>query len=190
MQRLGPAELTLAEIATEAGLTAGALVQRYGSKRALMIALAEAVAASAGDMIRALRQKHRSPLAAIRAYGSCMAQMASTPEALARNLAYLTEDISDPDRRGHLLVQSRATREGLEELLDEAVASGELKPETDTRMLARTLETVIGGALFTWAVYREGTAQRMMAEHVDAVLLPHRRARKRHRRSGGAQNST
>jgi AcrR family transcriptional regulator len=33
--RVGPAELTLGAIAAEAGVTAGALVQRFGSKRLL-----------------------------------------------------------------------------------------------------------------------------------------------------------
>jgi AcrR family transcriptional regulator len=173
MERLGPGELTLAEIAAEAGLTAGALVQRFGSKRQLQITLAAGVAASAGDMIRALREKHRSPLAAVRDYAECMAHLAKTPQALERNLAYLTVDISDPELRKHLLVQSRATRAGLRELLDEAVRLRELRRGTDTATLARTLETVIGGALFSWAVYREGTAAQCMREHVDAVLDPH-----------------
>jgi AcrR family transcriptional regulator len=38
MHRRGPAELTLREIAAEAGVTAGALVQRFGSKRAMLLA--------------------------------------------------------------------------------------------------------------------------------------------------------
>jgi AcrR family transcriptional regulator len=173
MERLGPSELTLADIAAEAGLTAGALVQRFGSKRQLQIALAAGVAASAGDMIRQLRERHRSPLAAVRAYAECMAHLARSPAALERNLAYLTGDISDPDLRKHLLVQSRATRAGLRQLLDEAVGACELRRGTDTATLARTLETVIGGALLSWAIYREGSAGRYMREHVDAVLDPH-----------------
>ena len=41
MSRLGPRELTLAHIANEAGLTASALVQRFGSKRGLLLAMSE-----------------------------------------------------------------------------------------------------------------------------------------------------
>jgi AcrR family transcriptional regulator len=173
MQRLGPSDLTLAEIAQEAGVTAGALVQRFGSKRGLQIALAEAVASSAGAMIHGLREKHDSPVGAIRDYAECMAQLAATPEVLARNLAYLTQDVADPDLRKNLLVQSRATRKALKELLDEGVERGELVPGADTRALARTLESVIGGALMSWAIYREGTAKRYLREHVDTLLAPH-----------------
>jgi AcrR family transcriptional regulator len=179
MQRLAPGELTLAEIAAEAGITAGALVQRFGSKRNLQIALARGAAESAGEMLRGLRTRNDSPLATIRDYAECMAGMARTPEALARNLAYLTVDISDPELRKPLLLQSRATRAGLQELLDEAVQRRELRAGTDTSSLARILETIIGGALFTWAVYREGTAARSMMEHVDGVLDPHLTAKGR-----------
>ena len=46
MMRVGPAELTLGAIAAEAGITAGALVQRFGSKRELMLAHARYAAAT------------------------------------------------------------------------------------------------------------------------------------------------
>jgi AcrR family transcriptional regulator len=175
MTRLGPAELTLAHIADEAGVTAGALVQRFGSKRGLQVALAKAAAASAGAMIRGLRSQRDSPIDAIRDYAEGMALMAATPEALARNLAYLTQDVSDPDLRKSLLVQSRATRKAIKELLDEAAAKRELDSSADTKALARTLESVISGALFSWAIYREGSAKRYVREHVDTVLTPHLR---------------
>ena len=67
MTRLGPRELTLSAIAEEAGVTAGALVQRFGSKRALLLRLSEGAASSTGDFMRGLLVKHRSQLAALRA---------------------------------------------------------------------------------------------------------------------------
>src|SRR5688500_20325968 len=89
MQRLGPTELTLADIAAEAGLTAGALVQRFGSKRDLLLKLSERFSEGTTEMFAQLRRGHRSPLAALRAYAECMAGMAATPAALIRNLSYL-----------------------------------------------------------------------------------------------------
>ena len=181
MQRLGPGELTLAEIAAEAGVTAGALAQRFGSKRALLLALSEGAAAAAGEMVRGMRAAHRSPLGAVRAYAECLAGLASSPAALARNLAYLQIDLADPDFRTLLAAQGRATREGLLELLEEAVAAGELARGTDVRSLARTVEIAINGALFTWAFYREGTAARFMRDAVAAVLAPYVPKRRRGR---------
>jgi AcrR family transcriptional regulator len=185
MQRLGPHELTLAAIAAEAGLTAGALVQRFGSKRQLQIALAQAVADSADDMIRALRARHSSALDTILDYADCMAQMAATPEALVRNLRYLTADVADPELRKPLTKQAQRTIAALRELLDEAVQRGELRRGIDTQSLARTLSTLIGGALFSWAVMREGTASRYMREHVNDLLDPFRTSNGSARRKTG-----
>lgn len=171
--RLAPSELTLAEIATEAGVTAGALAQRFGSKRALLLALAKGAADSTGDFIGQLKAAHRSPLAAVRAYAECMAQLAQSPAALARNLAYLQIDLADPDFREQLSVQARATRAGLRDLLETAVAKGELKRGTDVATLARTVEVMVNGSLMTWAFYHEGPADRWIRDDVNAVLAPH-----------------
>ena len=173
--RLAPSELTLGEIAAEAGVTAGALAQRFGSKRALLLALARAAAASTGDLIGQLKTAHRSPLAAVRAYAECMAQLAQSPAALARNLAYLQIDLADPDFREQLAVQAKATRAGLIDLLTAAVAAGELRRSTDVASLARTVEAMVSGSLMTWAFYREGPAERWIRDDVNAVLRPYLR---------------
>jgi AcrR family transcriptional regulator len=182
MQRVGPGDLTLAAIAAEAGVTAGALAQRFGSKRALLLALADAAAASAGELVRGIRRAHRSPLAAVRAYAECLAQLASSPAALAHNLAYLQIDLGDPEFRERLAAQGRATRAELLQMLDQAVRAGELRRGTDPRALVRVLEIALNGALFTWACYLEGTAAGFMRSAVDAVLAPYR-PRKRGQRA-------
>lgn len=180
MARVGPAELTLAEIAAEAGVTAGALVQRFGSKRGLMVTMASLLAGGSPEFFRGMRERHRSPLAVIRAYARCMAGLARSPAEVARNFAYFQNDLTDPALRGHLVAYSRANRDELRTLVREAVAAGELAPGTDARALARSLEAVVGGALLTWAIYAEGAADRWLLAHVDAVLAPYvvRRARK------------
>ena len=108
MSRVGPSELTLGHIAAEAGVTAGLLVQRFGSKRDLMLKLSERFSSGTGEMFAQLRQGHRSPLAVLRAYAECMAGMADTPAAFMRNLSYLQIDLTDPDFRNAL----REEREG------------------------------------------------------------------------------
>ncbi|MDQ3519850.1 MAG: TetR/AcrR family transcriptional regulator, partial [Gemmatimonadota bacterium] len=147
VSRVGPGELTLAVIAAEAGVTAGALVQRFGSKRALLLALSAGAADSAGGFIEQLRARHRSPLATLRDYAECMSHLAESPAALTRNLAYLQIDLADADFRKHLVVQSRATRDGFQKLLGEAIAAGELARGTDSRKLAHAVEAVLSGSL-------------------------------------------
>jgi AcrR family transcriptional regulator len=173
MMRRGPHELTLADIAAEAGVTAGRLVQRFGSKRDLLLSLSARFARSAQPVFAQLRSAHASPLATLRAYASCMAGLAPTPEALLRNLAYLQLDLTDAAFRGHLVENARATRREIETLVRAAVAAGELHGEVDHRSLARTVETVINGALMKWACYREGSAVDWIRRDLEAVLKPH-----------------
>lgn len=174
MARVGPAELTLAAIAGEAGVTAGALVQRFGSKRDLLVAMSRGLAEASGGMISGVRARAGSPLAALRAWAACYAKLAASPDALARNLAYLQIDLTDPDLHAALLAQAHATRAGLAALVREAVAAGELAPGTNPRVLARLIETTITGSLMTWAIYREGPAVRWLRKDIDAALRPYR----------------
>jgi AcrR family transcriptional regulator len=172
MSKVGPRELTLAAIAKEAGVTAAVLVQRFGSKRALLLALAAKYSDGAGEFITALAKQHASPLAAMRAYADCMAGMAASPAALARNLAYLQIDMTDPDFRRHLVKQARATRAGLRRLVESALQAGELAPSVNPAQLARTIEAVLSGSMMSWGFYREGTAARWMRADLEAVLAP------------------
>lgn len=182
MSRLGPGELTLAEIAAEAGVTAGALVQRFGSKRDLMLALSARFSGGTSEMFAALRQAHRSPLAALRAYGDCISGLATSPEALARNLSYLQIDLTDPDLRKHLVAQARAARVELQLLIKDAVTAGELVREVNPTRLARTVEAILGGSMMAWAYYDEGTATQWMRDDLHAVLKPYLSKRKKTKR--------
>jgi AcrR family transcriptional regulator len=180
MSRLGPGELTLAEIAAEAGVTAGALVQRFGSKRELMLALSERFSGGTSEMFAAIRQAHRSPLAALRAYGDCISGLATSPEALARNLSYLQIDLTDPGLRKHLVAQARASRLELQSIIKDAIAAGELVRDTNPTRLARTVEAILSGSMVTWAYYEEGTAKQWMRDDLEAVLKPYlKKKRKR-----------
>lgn len=179
MAELGPHQITLADIAAEAGLTAGALVQRFGSKRALLLALSEKFAHSTGAMFESLRAAAPSPLATLYAYGECMAQMGDSPEALAHHLMWLQQDLTDPDFRRFTLLQARASRRELRQLIAEAVAQGLLQRGVDASSLARALEITVGGSLIAWAVYQEGTAARWVRHDLDALLGPHLTTRAR-----------
>jgi AcrR family transcriptional regulator len=173
MSRVGPRELTLSAIAKEAGVTASVLIQRFGSKRALLLALSEKYANAAGEIMAALAKQHASPLANLRAYADCMAGMATSPAALARNLAYLQIDLTDPEFRKHLVKQARATRAGLRRLVEAASKAGELASSANPSQLARTIEAVLSGSMLTWAFYRQGSAAKWMRADLEAVLRPY-----------------
>jgi len=175
MHRRGPAELTLREIAAEAGVTAGALVQRFGSKRALQLAHARYAAAS-GDvgvpLPRPRTSSSAASLAALRAVTAVHAQLAASPRAAVRNLAYLHNDLADPALRRHLLRMSRAARAYYERLVADAVAAGELRADTNVQTLARMIEVTLGGSFMTWTLYREGSAADWLRKDLDATLGP------------------
>lgn len=172
MSRVGPTKLKLSEIAAEAGLTAGALVQRFGSKRGLMLELMSALSGSTDEMFAQLRDANPSPLAALRAYADCFAMMGESPGALAHHLSYLQLDLTDPDFHQHTLAQARATRAAFRALLRDAMAAGELETTADIDALARAVQVTLSGSLMTWAFYRERTAAEFMRDDLDTVLAP------------------
>jgi len=178
MSRVGPGELTLALIAEEAGVTAGALVQRFGSRRQLLVTMSALLSTGTREFFQQLREPGKAPLDVIRAYADCMAGMAPTPASLLRNFAYLQADLEDPDIRRHLVAQSRAVRRELTALLEDAVGRGELARDTDVAALARNIEALISGALLTWAFHEQGTAGTWLRSHLDALLRPYARARR------------
>ena len=79
MLRLGPHEVTLADIAAEAGLTASALVQRFGSKRALLLALSERYAHGTAELFAGLGRRRVAARGDLRVR-HCMAQMGESAE--------------------------------------------------------------------------------------------------------------
>ena len=173
MMRVGPAELTLGAIAAEAGITAGALVQRFGSKRELMLAHARTAAATGDIGFGPPGKRTSSPLRAIRASTETYARLAASPRAAVRNLAYLQHDLADPALRRNLLRLSRAARAHYEQLVADAIAAGELRADTDVPMLARMIEVTLGGSFPAWTLYREGSAAERLREDLKATLRPY-----------------
>ena len=173
MSRLGPGELRLADIAEEAGVTASALVQRFGSKRALLLALSRAWSGSAAGFFAELRARSETPLAALCDYARCLAGMAASPSAFARSLAYLQIDLTDDDFRASLEAYARSARAELTRLVAEAIEAGALRPGIEPETLARLLEAVLSGSMMTWAHYREGAAADWMERDLEALLAPY-----------------
>jgi AcrR family transcriptional regulator len=179
--RLGPAKLTLNQIAREAGLSAATLVQRFGSKKRLLLAMFTAACDSIDACFEAVRAKHRSPLAALVAAATDMTRYIETPEEMANHLAFVQMDLADPDFHRLMLEHSTRVNAGYRVLLDDAVAAGELAP-CDTPRLARAVGSMSGGSLIAWAVYRKGTAEEWVRMDLETLLAPHRVTLRRARR--------
>ena len=173
ISRHGPGRFTLSDIGSEVGLSAATLVQRFGSKRGLMLALARSARDSVDACFDAVRASNPSPLAAVVAAGTEMTRYVNSPEEMSNHLAFLQTDLSDPDFYAVMLENSRRILAGYKSLLDEAIAARELVP-CDTARLARAVDALAGGSLIGWAVYREGTAEKWVRADLDTLLEPYR----------------
>lgn len=171
--RVGPGALTLADVAGEVGLAPATLMQRFGSKRGLLLAVAAGGAEGVPARFAAAREQHDSPLETLLAALAAMTRPIATPEEASNHAAFLQIDLTDPDFHRLVLAHAESFRKEVRELLGDAVAAGELC-ECDTALLARTVQSTYNGALLTWAIYRRGSASRWLREELELVLDPYR----------------
>jgi AcrR family transcriptional regulator len=168
---VGPRHLTLAAVAGEAGVAPATLVQRFGSKRALLLALAHRAAGSAQG---AFPPAGDDPLGALAAGLVALAAPVADPAAFANHLAFLQLDLADDELRAHAVAHARALRRAIRRLLDAAVVAGQLEP-ADTAVLADAVHAIFQGAMLAWAVDRRGLLAARVRRELDALLQPRRR---------------
>ena len=173
--RVGPVGLTLAAVASEVGLVPGTLVQRFGSKRGLLLALAERAANDADALLGRVRAEHAAALAALAALIVAPAGSMATPETFANHLAFLCIDLTDPEFRPFALAVHQAQRRAVAALLAQALLAGDLRPGTNVAALARSVQAIASGAGLIWALDRQGSLERRLRQALDSVLSPHLR---------------
>jgi AcrR family transcriptional regulator len=180
--RVGPARVTFAAVAAEVGLSAATLVQRFGTKRDLLLA---ADKRGIDHWVGALdRSTAASPLTRVVEGLVLAVEGVATPELMANSVAMLQLDLADPDFHAETLRGARAVRARIERDLSAALDAGELHAGTDVAALAALVETTYHGAMIGWAIHRERSLADWMRAQVEAVLAPHRQSRRRHRRPG------
>ncbi|GAA2593022.1 TetR/AcrR family transcriptional regulator [Actinomadura fulvescens] len=172
--RLGPGRLTLNAVAAEAGLSPATLVQRFGSKRGLLLAFAQRAAQGARRPFEQARGDHASPLDALHAALAALAAGVATPERLADSLGFLQLDLTDPEFRAHAQTHARVMREEISALLSDAVTAGELAAATVPARLARSVQAAYNGTLIVWALDGDGPLPAALRAALDDLLAPHR----------------
>lgn len=170
--RVGPANVTFARVAQEVGLSSATLVQRFGSKREMLLAVARRGSVEMSGVLKPAAGCG-SPLEALIA-GLCdLTSMVRSPETLANHLTFLQIDLSDPEFHVLTLTGARRLRGSVAGLVQDAVATGELRP-CDTGRLASAVQTTYNGALLTWAIYRDGSIEGFLREQLEFLLAPWR----------------
>ena len=178
MARTGPNEFTLAVLGREIGLAPATLLQRFGSKRELMLACFSGAAEGTEDQFGAALDGSDSPLRALVdllcGYASCIAK----PEELANHLAFLQMDLADPDFHRLTLAHTRAVLDGIERMVVAAQRARELRA-VEPKRLALTVSVVYQGALLLWCVLRQGAVGDFVRKELETVLEPYVRGAKR-----------
>ena len=172
VDRAGPGGLTFGAVAKEVGLAPATLIQRFESKRGLLLAIARRGAEGAGASLGEAARRHRSPLRALTAGLVDMSSGVASPEAMANQLAFLQIDLSDPDFHELALAHTSTVRDQIEVILERAVAAGELAT-ADTARLAQAVQTTYNGALITWGIYRRGRLATWLRRELETLLAPH-----------------
>lgn len=154
LRRLGPARFTLAEVAKQVGLTPATLVQRYGSKRGLLLAFAQREAEHAAAPFRRALAAHKSPLQALRAGLTTATSSVESRQQVINGVAMLLVDLDDAELLAATQRHSRAVLAAIRELLEAAMTAGELDV-SNSEKLASCVHCVWNGALIQWAINGE-----------------------------------
>ncbi|ABS04158.1 AcrR family transcriptional regulator [Kineococcus radiotolerans] len=172
MRRHGLQGTTLAAVAAHAGLSAAGLVQRFGSKRQLLLDFARRGEAATVECFTTARSTSTSPLHAVQTALAMLTAQVRERSELANNLSFLQLDLADEDFRALAAANARQAQAQIEELLREAVTAGELAA-TDTGALARTVYLTYNGVLTLWPLTGTRPLARELHDAVSAVLRPY-----------------
>ncbi|WP_369051849.1 TetR/AcrR family transcriptional regulator [Kineococcus terrestris] len=172
--RRGVQGTTLAAVAAEAGLSAAGLVQRFGSKRELLLAFSRRAEEASRSCFTACRSGAASPLDALRAALDLLTAGLHDRSDLANSLTFLQLDLTDPEFRSLAAANAGRVEAEIGELLREAVSVGELAATVDPDELARTVHLVHNGVLALWPLTGTRPLREELHAAVDAVLRPAR----------------
>ena len=167
-------QATLAQVAAESGIAAPTLVQRYGSRRGLMLQVAKLTGMGVTDCFAAARAVHASPLdALLSALCECATATAPDPQILAHRIAFLHESLDDDEFRQVAAQQLTGLAREVRNLFDEACSWGELQACDQARLTASVL-AAYHGALWIWAITPEGDVGDQVRAAVECAMMPFR----------------
>ncbi|MFI2105612.1 TetR/AcrR family transcriptional regulator [Isoptericola sp. NPDC019693] len=173
VQRIGPARFTLAAAGLEVGLSPSTLVQRFGSRRALLLA---ADRWAVERWVDGMDEPPAGGPALDRLVAGLVRTVddGTTAEEMAHSVSLLQVALADPEFH-------RSTRDGAErfrakivERLRQAADGGELRRGTDLGALAELVEIAYHGAMISWAIHREGTLAASLRARFTQLLRPYR----------------
>lgn len=153
----GPTGLTLARVGAGCGLTAGALVIRYGSKRGLLAAFARQSVVNIDAVFAAAARRHPDDRWAAAVDGlTRLAAPLGDRRAFAHHLGWFAQELADDELRPYAASHARSVQAALTSVLGDQGA-------------ARRLYTAYQGALIVWALDGRGR----LGPFLRRALTPH-----------------
>lgn len=144
--RKGIAGATMAEIANEAGLSAGAIYRYYESKEDLSRAVFELAAQRQHDLFHSVDDEATSPLDALRRVGHKVWVEDDDIDDLICDVQLALAAARDPDDIGVDVSHSQLyLRSLLKEMVVQAQASEEIDPDIDAETMAVILQACTAG---------------------------------------------
>jgi AcrR family transcriptional regulator len=173
LAELGPVKLTLAAVGSRVGLAPPTLMQRFGSKRGLLLASAARSPVMVQRLAELVAGRNTSPLATLRDFALSAVAHIEHREQLGNGLGFVQLDVADPEFRRHALAHSAAIVDSCDHFYRAAVDAGELRADTDVPALARHTLVCFNGALQVWAVNGWGSLSEFLSEQLDLMIAPY-----------------
>jgi AcrR family transcriptional regulator len=171
LAEFGPLKLTLAAVGSRVGLAPPTLMQRFGSKRGLLLASAARLPLMVRLAAEEAAARNTSPLATLRDFALSSVAHIKRREELGNGFVQL--EVADPEFRQHALAHSAAFVDSCATFYRAAVEAGELRADTDVPALARHTLVCFNGALQVWAVNGWGSPAEFLTEQLDLMIAPY-----------------
>lgn len=173
VQRIGPERFTLAAAGAEVGLSPSTLVQRFGSKRALLLAAdrwgVERWVGGMDEVPTGGPALDRLTAGLVHAVDS-----ETTAEEMANSVSLLQIALADSEFHASTRDGAVRLRAKIVDRLSEAVANSELRPDIDINTVAELIEITYHGAMISWAIHRDGPLVASLRTRFTQLLQPYR----------------
>jgi AcrR family transcriptional regulator len=183
---IGPDRLTLGDVGRRVGLAPATLLQRFGSRRELLLALAGHDVDAVPARLRTAASAPGSLLDALVAALVATASQIDSPARFANHLAFLLKDLADPDFQAITHRYGAGVTAAIRDVLAAAADRGELDADADVDAVAHLVHVVYNGALVTWGMTSSGQPADRVGQHLRQVLAPYRAAGGRRAVAGSA----
>ena len=177
--RRGYHQTTMQDIATDAGISAGAIYRYYASKEAVLAAITERNTERYAELLADIRAESRTPMDVLDAIGQTM--LATFEDPLFETNTRLDIEIRPETLRNDVLrerarQQLEFWRQSLVNLLKEARANGELRKDIDIDtfvvLAISAYEGLRGWGLIDPAIFRPREVFDLLLNLVSAKSLP------------------